>query len=85
MVACNFDDKKARLEFWTDALQKMREAYLALLEGRVKSYTIGDRQLTRLDLRDLLNKIKEAEEIVDELTLCGQKPRRAFAVVPRDW
>ena len=41
---------KARLEFWKSALEKLREAYLALLDGGVKSYKIGNEELTRLDL-----------------------------------
>lgn len=78
---------KARLEFWKDALARLRTAYLALVDGRVKSYTIDDRQLTRFDLDDLKAEIKDAEAKVDELTalLAGQRPRKAFAVIPRDW
>lgn len=78
---------KARLDFRKKTLEKLREAYLALVDGRVKSYTIDDRQLTRFDLHDLRREIEEAERAVDELTaqLGGQKPRRAFAVLPRDW
>lgn len=78
---------RARLNFRKKALEKLREAYLALVDGRVKSYTIDDRQLTRFDLPDLSREIEEAERAVDELTakLGGQKPRRAFAILPRDW
>lgn len=78
---------RARLEFRKKALEKLQEAYWALVDGRVKSYTIDDRQLTRFDLPDLRREIEEAERAVDELTatLGGQKPRRAFAVLPRDW
>lgn len=78
---------KARLDFWQTALIKLRAAYLALVDGGVKSYTIDDRQLTRFDLPDLQSKIEEAEKKVDELNvlLSGQKPRRAFGIIPRDW
>lgn len=78
---------KTRLTFWKSALEKLRAAYLALVDGRVKSYTIDDRQLTRFDLPDLQREIEEAEHKVDELTalLNGQRPRRAFGVIPRDW
>lgn len=78
---------RARLEFRREALKKLREAYLALVDGRVKSYTVDDRQLTRFDLPDLRCEIEEAEKAVDELTaqMDGHKPRRAFAVLPRDW
>lgn len=78
---------KARLVFCKAALEKLRSAYLALVDGRVKSYTIDDRQLTRFDLPDLQKEIAEVERKVDELTalLGGQRSRRAFGVIPRDW
>lgn len=78
---------RARLEFWKSALSKLRAAYLALVDGGVKSYTIDDRQLTRFDLPSLKNEIKEAESKVDELSalVSGKKPRKAFGIIPRDW
>ncbi len=78
---------KARLEFWRNALVKLRTAYIALIDGGVKSYTIDDRQLTRFDLPQLKDEIKEAEKKVDELTamLSNKRPRKAFGVIPRDW
>ena len=76
-----------RLDFWQTALKKLREAYLALVDGGVKSYMIDDRQLTRFDLPALEKQIEEAEAKVDELEdlLNGQRPRRAFGVIPKDW
>lgn len=78
---------RARLTFWKSALEKLQAAYLALVDGRVKSYTIDDRQLTRFDLPSLKDEITEAEKKVDELTalLNGRRPRKAFGVIPRDW
>ena len=78
---------KARLEFWKSALSKLRAAYLALVDGGVKSYTIDDRQLTRFDLPSLKDEIKEAEKKVDGLTalLSNKRPRKAFGIIPRDW
>lgn len=78
---------KARLEFRKEALNKLRAAYLALIDGRVKSYTIDDRTLTRFDLPALKKEIDDAEKEVDSLAaqLNGRKPRRAFGVVPQDW
>lgn len=78
---------QARLDFWKSALAKKRAAYLALLDGGVKSYTIDDRSLTRFDLDTLSKEIQEAERKVDELTamLAGKKPRKAFGIIPRDW
>lgn len=78
---------EARLEFRKNALTKLRKAYLALVDGGVKSYTIDDRQLTRLDLRSLKKEIEETEKEVDELTALAsaKKPRKAFGIIPRDW
>ena len=78
---------RARLEFRQKALSKLRKAYLALLDGGVKSYTIDDRQLTRFYLPDLKNAIEQMEDEVDELEaqLKGRRPRKAFGIVPRDW
>ncbi len=78
---------RARLDFWQEALKKLRKAYLALVDGGVKSYMIDDRQLTRFDLPALQKQIEEAEAKVDELEnlLNGQRPRRAVGVLPRDW
>ena len=83
----NVVELRARLDFWQKALEKLRVAYLKLLDGGVKSYRIDDRELTRFDLPKLQEEIKSAEKKVDELTtlLEGQKPRRAVAVIPRDW
>ena len=83
----NVVELRARLDFWQKALEKLRVAYLKLLDGGVKSYRIDDRDLTRFDLPKLQEEIKSAEKKVDELTtlLEGQKPRRAIAVIPRDW
>ena len=63
------------------------KTYLKLLGGGVQSYKIDDRELTRFDLPKLQDEIEAAEKKVDELTalLEGQKPRRAVAVIPRDW
>ncbi len=83
----NAVELRARLDFWKKALKKLRTAYLKLLDGGVKSYRIDDRELTRFDLPKLQEEIEAAEKKVDELTalLEGQKPRRAVAVIPRDW
>ena len=77
----------AWLDFWQSALSKLRAAYLALVDGGVKSYVIDDRELTRFDLPDLKDEIEDAEKKVDELLaeLNGRKPRKAFGIVPRDW
>lgn len=83
----NAVELRARLDFWQKALEKLRTAYLKLLDGGVKSYKIDDRELTRFDLPKFQEEIEAAEKKVDELTalLEGQKPRRAVGVIPRDW
>lgn len=83
----NKTEIKVRLDFWQAALTKLRAAYLALVDGGVKSYTIDDRQLTRLDLPSLQKEIEQAEGKVDELTaqLGGLRARKAFGILPRDW
>ena len=76
-----------RLKFWENQLDKLMEAYNRLIEGEVKSYQIDDRRLTKFDIPSLRKAIDEAEKKVDmyEALLNGQKPRKAFGVLPRDW
>ncbi len=78
---------RARLEFRQQALEKLRAAYLALIDGGVKSYSIDDRQLTRFDVDKLKREIEALEEEIDELTalLSNKRPRKAVGVIPRDW
>jgi len=78
---------KARLEFRKQALTRLRAAYLALIDGGVKTYTIADRQLTRYDLPDIKDEIDELEDEIDELEglLSNTRPRKAFGIIPRDW
>ena len=80
-------ETKARLDFWREALTALRKAYLALLDGEVKSYKLRDRELTMLDMPSLIKEIKEAEQRVDELEslLAGGARRKAVAVIPGDW
>lgn len=78
---------RARLEFWKEALSALRKAYLALLDGGVKSYTLKDREVTMLDMPSLMKEIREAEQKVDELEALagGGSRRKAVGVIPRDW
>ncbi len=76
-----------RLAFWVNTLEALMNAYEALVSGGVKSYMIDDRQLTRFDLPVLKREIEDAEKKIDALNnqLNGQRPRKAFGIVPMDW
>lgn len=79
-----------RLEFRKKALAKAQDAYLALLEGQVQSYSIGSRNLTKFDLPELEETIFKWEKEVDELEAAlaaggSGKRRKAVGVLPRDW
>lgn len=76
-----------RIAFREKALEKLCDAYTALVEGGVKSYMIDDRQLTRFDLPALSEEIRTLESELDALNgeLNGGGPRKAFAIIPRDW
>ena len=78
---------RERLIFWQGVHEKLQSAYVALIEGGVKSYTIDDRQLTRFDIPTLVKEIEKVEQKIDELTaaLEGKRPRKAVGVFPRDW
>lgn len=78
---------KSRLEFHKAAAEKLRTAYIALVDGGAQSYSIGSRSLTKFDLEKIHSEIKEHEKAIGELSalLNGGKRRKAVAVVPRDW
>lgn len=80
-------EAKARLEFWRKTLEQLRTAYLNLLDGGVKSYSINNRELTRFDLPDLKDQIEDVERKVDYLEglVADKRPRKAFGIIPRDW
>ena len=76
-----------RLDFRKAALSAARVAYTTMLTGQVQSYSIGSRNLTRLDLGTLKKEIDDLEKEIDQLTakLNGRSQRKAVGVVPRDW
>lgn len=78
---------KKRLEIKTRQLENAYTAYTELLEGGVQSYSIGTRNLTKLDLPELGKIIKNLENEIEILEgqINGRKPRKAFGIVPRDY
>lgn len=78
---------QARYTYWQTQLDNLMDAYAALISGGVKSYQVDDRSLTKFDIPSLKKAIEDAEKKVDEYEalLDGQKPRKAFGVLPRDW
>jgi hypothetical protein len=80
-------DIKSSLDFKRAALASARAAYLALLNGQVKSYAIGSRNLTKFDLPQLEDTIDKLEKDIAglEAQLNGGGRRKAVGVVPRDW
>ena len=83
----NMDDLKIRLEFHRSAAQKLREAYMALVDGGVSQYSIGSRSLTKLDIKTISDEITAHEKKIAglEAQLAGGKRRKAVGVVIRDW
>lgn len=81
------EEIKIRIAFHVDAVQKLRAAYISLVDSGVQSYSIGSRSLTRWDIKTIMDEIKEHESAIDELEgmLCGGKRRKALGVIPRDW
>lgn len=78
---------RAMYEYYDRLIGKLMDAKIALLEGGVKSYTIDDRSLTRFDLDKLTGEIDNAvlKRAEYEALMNGRAPRKAVAVVPRDY
>ena len=78
---------KKRKAFYEGLLDKLYAAYAELIDGKVQSYTIDDRQLTRFDLKALGEEIEEVEAKIAELEALeeGKQARKTVAVVPHDW
>jgi hypothetical protein len=83
----SIDTLKQRLETKKKALEEANAAYLALLSGGVRSYGIGSRNLTKLDLPQLEDTISKLEKEIDylEIEIDGGKRRKAVGTIPRDW
>ena len=80
-------DIKIDIEFHKNAKKKLQDAYLAIADGGVQSYSIGSRSLTKHDLEKIRSEIAGHDKAIAELTaaLNGRGRRRAVGIVPRDW
>ncbi len=76
-------DAKVMVEYYTALIAELTKAKLQLVQGGVKSYTIGDRSLTRFDLDKLGKEIEDAllKKAEYEAILNGRRPRKAFGVI----
>lgn len=76
-----------KLAFRRRMLDRLYEAYEAIVSGRVKSYMIDDRQLTNIDIDDIAAEIRKLEEEIEELEalLDGGGRRKAVGVIPMNW
>lgn len=78
-----------RLDKINERLELYYEKEKALLSDEgVQSYTIGSRTVSRYQYStNIKNQIADLEKQRDELEnlLAGIRPRKAVAVVPRDW
>lgn len=77
---------KRRICVKQEQLDALYEAYTTLIKGGVKSYAIGSRNLTRFDLPQIEESIKNLEDEIEELEklLNGIKLRKAYQIIPRD-
>ena len=72
--------------YYTERIDQLIQAQTALTAGGVKSYTIGDRTLTKLDLTTLSAELDEAvnKQAYYDAILKGKPTRRMVGIVPTD-
>ena len=78
-IAEKIEKKKARLELYYTAEEQIL--------GGAQSYTLGSRSLTRANLSEIKQTIDTLEDEIAELEglEAGKRPRKAVAVIPRDF
>jgi len=64
-------------------LELVKEAHKELITGQAKSYRIGTREYTALDLDDLMKQIEYFSNLVEALS-GAVRTKRVVRVVPRD-
>ena len=77
---------KKMYEYYTKQIDRLIEAQEALTSGGVKSYTLGDMQITRFDMSRLSKEIEKAVEMQSkyEASMKGKPVRAMAAIVPTD-
>ncbi len=77
---------KKMYNYYTERIDQLICAQTALTGGGVKSYTLGDRSLTKLDLKDLSEEIEKAVErqAYYDAILHDRPTRAMVTIVPTD-
>lgn len=72
--------------YHTERIDQLIQAQTSLTSGGVKSYTIGDRQITKFDLTRLSQEIDDAVEkqAYYDAILKGKSTRAIVGIVPTD-
>jgi len=77
------NSNKIRLETYKSRLALYYQAEEKILQGQ--SYSIGTRSLTRANLSEVRNEIKELESKISALENRGTTKRKVARIVPMDY
>lgn len=82
----NKETVKKLYDYYTNRIDQIIKAQDALMNGGVKSYTIGNEQITRFDLSQLSRELDEAVEKQSyyNAILHGKPTRAMVGIVPTD-
>lgn len=72
-----------KIEFLKERLELYYDAERRILEGQ--SYRLGSRELTRANLKQVQDKIKELESQIDAMEKNGTTKRKVYRVAPMDF
>lgn len=72
--------------FYTERIDQLIQAQTSLTSGGVKSYKIGDMEITKLDMDKLSNMLEEAVEkqAYYEALMNGKATRKTVGIIPTD-
>lgn len=72
--------------YYTERIDQLIQAQTALTASGVKSYTIGDRTLTKFDMSRITAELDEAvnKQAYYDAILKGRQTRRMVGIVPTD-